>query len=94
MYKISILAISLHRDEKRDFSEHTLTYRFQFGTHTHRCTLLLCKSSVLISNAADAFVSTVMELDMSHVVYLPKNHKSRALHITGHLNRENWAQAP
>lgn len=53
MYKISILAISLHRDEKRDFSEHTLTYRFQFSTHTHTdahfyYASLLCSSVMLL----------------------------------------------
>lgn len=53
-----------------------------------------CETSVLISNAADAFPPTAMEPIMSHVMHLPKNHKFKAFHITGRLNVENWAKVP
>lgn len=61
----------------------------QSSAHKRRCTLVSCETSVLISNASDAFPSTVMEILMSHVVYLPKNQKFRAFHIAARLNIEN-----
>jgi len=49
MYKISILAISLHRDEKRDFSEHIVFSSAHTHTDAHfYYASLLCSSVMLL----------------------------------------------